>query len=97
MPILKWFSLIEALVISQILGKFCEKMIFEIWIYVLPTKWILCCILYYCKFEKSAAHLHWKCIEFQDLRWLPKKFDEFAIFQQIFLQKCAIEVELDFN
>ena len=88
MPFFKWFSLIEALVISQILGKFHENWSLKHKFYVLLAKWILCCkpffFFFFCLFEWNAVHARWNWIKFQDLIWLPKNLMKLSFFTKIF-------------
>ena len=88
MPIVKWFSLIEALMISQILGKFQEKWNLKLKFYVLPAKWILCCKPFSCWFEWNAVLARWNWIKFQDLIWLPKNLMNLSFFTKILAEVC---------
>ena len=84
MPIFKRFSLIEALVISQILRKFHEKMKFKTYI-VGPSRKVnfeLYSVILFVWVKCSTFTLKLKKI--QDLRWLPKHLMNLSFFTKIF-------------
>ena len=84
MPIFKWFSLIEALVISQFFGKFREKWNLKHKFKVLPAKWILCFKPFFRLFAWNEVLAFWNWIKFQDLIWLPKKLMNLSFFTKFF-------------
>ena len=93
MPIFKWFSLIEALVISQNLGKFHENWSLKHEFRSIQQSEFCGCKPFFCMFEWNIVLARWNWIQIQDLIWLPKYLMNLSFFTKIFWQKCAIELK----